>query len=218
MTFICALDACSNIISLDNGLKIHTEAVNHGCEDNVLVATALIGMYGKCGLVKDALSVFRKIGQQDITSWNAMLTACAKNGHGAATLTLFYQMYKDGFVPNTVSFICVLTVCSHMGWVEDGRRHFMSLYKEFNTRPTLEHCACMIDVLGRAGRLEEAEDLVDTMPVVVLLSIWTSLLSACRIHGDVHRGSRIANYFSEFDGMDPRSYLLLADIYAAESG
>jgi pentatricopeptide repeat protein len=218
VTFICALDACSSMVSLENGLKVHVMAVNHACENDVLLATALIDMYGKCGLAEDALNVFRQMGKQDITSWNAMLTACAKNGHGILTHMLFDQMLKDGFTPNTVSFICVLTVCSHMGWVNGGQRHFMAMYKEFNMRPAPEHFACMIDVLGRAGRLEEAEDLVDTMPVVALLSSWTSLLAACRIHGDVHRGSRIANYFGEFNAMDPVSYLLLSDIYAAEGG
>lgn len=218
VTFVCALDACASLAALEEGLLIHAAVVNNAFEQDVVVGTALIHMYGKCGFVQNARSVFKRIFQQDAASWNAMLTACAQNGHGEETLDLFYQMYTTGFRPNNVSFTCVLTVCSHMGWVDVGRRHFMSIYRDYNIRPTMEHCACMIDLLGRAGCLEEAEDLVDSMPVGKLASVWTSLLAACRIHGDLQRGSRVADHFSELDPIDPAPYVMLANICAAGDG
>lgn len=215
VTFVCALDACASLAALEEGLHIHAAIVCKAHEQNVLVGTALVHMYGKCGLVNNARYGFRKIGKKDAASWNAMLTACAQSGCGKETLEHFNEMRAVGFRPNMVSFTCVLTVCSHMGWVDDGRGYFLSLYKDYGMLPTAEHCSCMIDLLGRAGCLEEAESLLASMHVGQVAPVWTSLLASCKTHGDIQRGLRAADNFCELDPMDPAAFIMWANICAA---
>lgn len=215
VTFICALDACASLAALEEGFSIHADIVCNAHETNVLVGTALVHMYGKCGLVNHAQCGFKKIGRKDAASWNAVLTAYAQSGHAEETLESFSGMQAAGFMPNSISLTCVLTVCSHMGWVDIGKGYFMSLCTDVSMPPAAEHWSCMIDLLGRAGNLEEAEILLDSMHGRLVTAGWTSFLASCRTHVDTERGLRAADYCCEMDPMNPVPFVVLANICAS---
>eukprot|EP00249_Psilotum_nudum_P015229 c25216_g5_i4 orf=2-415(+) len=137
-------------------------------------------MYGKCGNVDDAKSVFNKMPQWDVVSWTAMIAAYAQNGHGKEALKLFKQMQREGVKPDKATFISILSGCSHAGLLDDGWRYFLSMHRDYALPIIADHYVCMVDLLGRAGQLDEAEDLVHKIAFAPSAAAWVSLLGACR--------------------------------------
>lgn len=215
VTFVCALDACASLAALEEGLAIHAAIADSAFELDILVGTALIHMYGKCGRLQDARTAFGKMPEHDLACWNAMLTACSQNGYGDETLHFFDQMQFEGVKPNCISFICILTACNHMGWVDDARHYFMSINRDHGLPLIIEHYVCMIDLLGRAGCLDEAEDLISSIRSENIASAWLNLLAACRIHGDVERALRAAYYYTVLNPAIATPYVMLSNIYAS---
>ncbi|KAJ7538024.1 hypothetical protein O6H91_11G031500 [Diphasiastrum complanatum] len=215
VTFICAIDACANLAVLEKGQEIHACILESGCSGEVNLGNALIDMYGKCGSLQDARMVFDGMVQRDVVSWNAMIAACAQNGHHHVALDLYHEMQQNGINPDQITFVGVLTACSHTGQVGAGKEYFDSMLKDYSIRPQVEHYVCLIDILGRAGSLAEAEDLIHSMPFRDEATVWLCLLGACRIHGDVERGLRAASHIVQLDPENASPYVLLSSIYAA---
>ncbi|KAJ7299552.1 hypothetical protein O6H91_17G079000 [Diphasiastrum complanatum] len=214
VTFICALDACAGLTILDKGKEVHA-LMENGFERQVFVGTALINMYGKCGSVDDARNVFERMASRNVVTWNAMIAAYAQNGQGKEALDCYHQMQREGINPDQITFVSVLSACSHTGGVSEGRPYFLSMIQDYGITPLLEHCMCLVDALGRAGYLDDAEDLINVMPFKTEVVLWSCLLSACRIHGDVERGLRIANHTLKLNPKIAAPYVLLSSMFAA---
>ncbi|PIM99391.1 hypothetical protein CDL12_28117 [Handroanthus impetiginosus] len=219
-TFGNLLNACANLSDLKLGRQAHTHVLKHGFrfqhgpESDVFVGNSLIDMYMKCGSVEDGRRVFRNMAERDNVSFNAMIVGYAQNGHATEALQLFKEMLESGEKPDHVTMIGVLCSCSHAGLVEEGRRYFESMSKEYGLKPQKDHYTCMVDLLGRAGRLIEAKNLIDSMPTPPDSIVWASLLAACKVHHDIDLGSFVAEKLLEVDPGNSAPYVLLSNMYA----
>lgn len=214
-TFTSVLNSCCRVDAIDRGREIHMLAIKLGLENDVFVGNSLIVMYCECGNVNDAVTVFRKIGEKNIVSWNSMIVGSAKHGYGQLTLTLFNQMICAGVDSDEITFTGLLSACSHSGMLQKGRSFFdyMSRYK--SNKMKLQHYACMVDILGRFGKLEEAEELIRNMPMEPNSTIWLALLSACRIHSNLGVAERAAKHILDLEPHCSAAYVLLCNIYAS---
>lgn len=214
ITFACAVGASANLAALKQGKQIQSCIIKAGFESYVFVGNALITMYAKCGNIKDAWTLFDTMPEHDSVSWNSIITGYAEHGYGKVVLKLFKQMLQTGSNPDHITFISVLSACSHTGLVNEGRQYFNSMSQDYNLEPGIEHYACMIDLLGRAGLLNEAEDYINSMPYEPNVGIWGALLNACRIHGNLELAIRAAGHLFELEIYDSGLYVLLSNIYA----
>ncbi|CAJ1957996.1 unnamed protein product [Sphenostylis stenocarpa] len=219
-TFGNILNACANLADLKLGRQAHTHILKHGFwfqfgeESDIFVGNSLIDMYMKCGMVEDGCLVFKQMVEKDIVSWNAMIVGYAQNGYGMDALEIFRKMLLSGEKPDHVTMIGVLSACSHAGLVEEGRRFFHSMRAEYGLEPLKDHFTCMIDLLGRAGCLDEANDLIQTMPMQPDAVVWGSLLAACKVHGNIKLGMYVAEKLMEIDPLNSGRYVLLSNMYA----
>ncbi|KAK2656174.1 hypothetical protein Ddye_009226 [Dipteronia dyeriana] len=219
-TFGNLLNACANLADLQLGRQSHTHVLKHGFrfqsgeESDIFVGNSLIDMYMKCGSVEDGFRVFKTMVERDWVSWNAMIVGYAQNGYGADSLVLFKKMLVSGEKPDHVTMIGVLCACSHAGLVEEGRHYFVSMGKEHGLVPSKEHYTCMVDLLGRAGCLDEAKDLIEAMPMQPDAVIWGSLLAACKVHHNLNLGEYVAEKLLEINPSNSGPYVLLSNMYA----
>eukprot|EP01018_Ginkgo_biloba_P038898 Gb_11523 [translate_table: standard] len=214
-TIASFLPACSHISALQQGKEIHNFIVRSGFDSSVFVGNALVDMYAKCGSLEDAQCLFDRLSQRTVVSWNAIIAGYGMHGHGKDALGLLHQMQQAGMKPNDVTFIAVLTACSHAGLVDEGWQQFNCMTQIYQITPRVEHYACIVDLLGRAGRLNEAYVFIKRMPVEPDAGVWGALLGACRIHRNIELGERVAEHLFELDPEDSGYYVLLSNIYAA---
>lgn len=214
ITFLNALSACAVPEALGDGKAIHASICDNRLESDDAVASALINMYGKCGDLVEARTVFEKMHQRDVISWSTMITSYSHHGYGKEALEHFLQMRQEGLKPNDIIFVSLLSACSHSGLLDEGQFFFASMTNDYGISPMLEHYNCMIDLLGRAGRLDEAEDMIHEMPCKPDAQVWTTLLGACRVHGDVERAERAAKHLFGFDPHNAGAYVVLSNMYA----
>ncbi|KAI8543268.1 hypothetical protein RHMOL_Rhmol08G0203800 [Rhododendron molle] len=163
VTMVGVLSACAHLGALDQGKRIHDYIVCNRLRLNVFVGTALLDMYDKCGVVDEAEKVFGAMREKNVYTWNVLISGYAMNGQGEAALQGFDKMILENIRPDEVTFLGILCACSHQGFVDVGRRHFISMKEEYNLKPQIEHLGCMVDLLGRAGFLDEAQELIHTM-------------------------------------------------------
>ncbi|CAM6069276.1 unnamed protein product [Sphagnum tenellum] len=215
VTFVGVLNACASMIALEEGRCVHQHIIRCGWDSDVFVGSSLVDMYAKCGSMEDAWSVFNKMPSRDVVTWTTILGGCAMHGHGKEALKHFERMCEEGVQPDDVTFICLLSACSHAGLVGEGMHCYASMVKDYMISAKLEHYTCMVDLLGRAGHLQEAENMVMAMPCKPHVAVWMALLSACRIHGHVEMAERIAKQILEMEPDNAAVYVLLSDIYAA---
>ncbi|CAA7039430.1 unnamed protein product [Microthlaspi erraticum] len=182
--FGTVLKACAGLAALRLGKEIHGQYVRRGCHDNVIVESALVDVYGKSGCIDSATRVYSKMSVRNMITWNAMLSALAQNGRGEEAVSFFNDLVKKGIKPDYISFIAVLTACSHTGLVEEGRNYFTLMAKSYGIKPGTEHYSCMIDLLGRAGLFEEAEKLLERAECRDDASLWGVLLGPCAADAD----------------------------------
>ncbi|KAH6791376.1 Pentatricopeptide repeat superfamily protein [Perilla frutescens var. frutescens] len=219
-TFGNLLNACANLADLKLGRQAHTHVMKQGFrfqngpEPDVFVGNSLIDMYMKCGSVEDASNAFKTMIERDVVSFNAMIVGFAQNGQGTEALKLFRQMLESREKPDHVTMIGVLCACSHAGLVEEGHHYFESMSKEYGLEPQKDHYTCMVDLLGRAGRLTEAKNLIVSMPIPPDGVVWGSLLAACKVHGDIDLGNFVAQKLMEIDPKNSGPYVLLSNMYA----
>eukprot|EP01018_Ginkgo_biloba_P019081 Gb_13190 [translate_table: standard] len=214
-TLASVLPACANLAALEQGKEIHVEITRRGFQSNIFVANALIDMYAKCGSIENARDVFDKIQKRDVVSWNAMITGYAMHGYGKEALKLFQAMQHSGMNPDHVTLVCVLSACCHAGLVDEGQQYFDCMSQIYHITPAMEHYSIMVDLLGRAGRLDEAQDFINKMPIKPDATVWGCLLGACRIHKNIGLGERVAECLFELNPKDASPYVLLSNIYAA---
>ncbi|CAK9157099.1 unnamed protein product [Ilex paraguariensis] len=198
-----------------NWVRDVAEKSGFGPADNVVVGSALIDMYSKCGSLEDAYKVFERMREQNVFSYSSMIVGFAMHGFASEALKLFEEMLKTEVKPNKVTFVGVLTACSHTGLVEQGRHLFQIMGKCYGVEPSADHYACMVDLLGRAGCLEEALELIRTMPMVPHGGVWGALLGASRIHGNPDVAEIAANHLFELEPNGIGNYILLSNIYAS---
>ncbi|WCJ31330.1 Tetratricopeptide repeat (TPR)-like superfamily protein [Euphorbia peplus] len=215
VTVLAVLSACGQIGALESGKWVHSYIQNNAIEINAHVATALIDMYSKCGSLEDARLVFERIRNKDIVVWNSMITGYATHGFSQDALQLFDEMCTLGYKPTDITFIAVLNACSHAGFVNDGWRFFHSMRDDYGIEPKIEHCGCMVNLLGRAGHLKEAYEFVKNMEIEPDPILWGTLLAACRLHGNLALGEEIAEVLIEKNLANSGTYILLSNIYAA---
>eukprot|EP01018_Ginkgo_biloba_P030770 Gb_22711 [translate_table: standard] len=215
VTVVSVLPACAHLAALQQGKWIHAYTIRNGYESDISIGNALIDMYGKCGSIKIARILFDKMYERDVVSWNAMIAAYGMHGHGEDALALFTQMQITGMKPDHVTFIGVLTACRHAGLVDEGWQYFNCISRDYGITPMVEHYACMVDLLGRAGQLDEAHDFIKKMPIDPGASVWGALLFACRIHCNIELGECASERLLELEPSNAGNYVLLSNIYAA---
>ncbi|KAK8956314.1 Pentatricopeptide repeat-containing protein [Platanthera guangdongensis] len=208
------LSACASMGALDCGSWIHRYINFKAIEQDVHIGTSMVDMYAKCGCLDMALEIFENMPIKNIRSWNALIGGLAMHGQGKEALGYFEWMVRTGLKPNDVSFIAILSACSHSGLVEEGRRHFASMIKFHDLVPKIEHYGCMVDLLGRAGLVEEAYELVKTMPMKADVLIWGAMLSACRTSGKTEISQWVRDSLLELGPSDSGAFVLLSNIYA----
>ncbi|XP_008791356.2 pentatricopeptide repeat-containing protein At2g45350, chloroplastic [Phoenix dactylifera] len=213
-TLASVLSAISELGRIHDGIAIH-EYIERNCLPlDGKLGVSLIDMYSKCGRLEDALEVF-EISGRSVDHWNAMICGLAVHGCGALALELFREMERCLVVPDDITFIGVLNACSHSGLVEEGLMCFEMMKRDYNLEPKVQHYGCMVDVLGRAGQLDEAMELVKNMPVEPNDVVWRSLLSACRSHRNFDMGQTVVKNIIEGGTCNSSSYVLLSNLYAS---
>ncbi|CAN6162792.1 unnamed protein product [Urochloa humidicola] len=212
-TVVSLLTACASLGALPQGRALHASVEQRLVEEDVYLATALVDMYMKCGRVDEANIVFQRMGERDVHTWSAMISGLAFNGMGKVALEYFCQMKHDGFQPNSVTYIAVLTACSHSCLLNEGRLYFNEMRSLHRIHPQIEHYGCMIDLLARSGLLDEAMDLVQTMPMQPNAVIWGSILSACRVHKKIDLARHAAENLLKLEPDEDAVYVQLYNIY-----
>ncbi|KAB2631751.1 pentatricopeptide repeat-containing protein [Pyrus ussuriensis x Pyrus communis] len=215
-TFSSLIKACANQAALDQGIQLHTQAIKLNLDRHPFISTVLVDMYGKCGLLDDSTQVFHEIANPNEVAWNSLLGVLALHGLGKEASETFNRMVQRGVKPNAITFISLLIGCSHAGLVKDGLNYFYSMEKTYGIVPRDEHYSCVIDLLGRAGRLKEAEEFINSMPIQPNAFGWCSFLGACRIHGDKERGKLAAEKLMHLEPENIGAHILLSNIYAKE--
>lgn len=213
--FISMLAACSSEAKLAEGERMHARILHSGFELDVVIGNALVNMYGRCGSLQVAHGVFNRMSERSVASWNAMIGLYAQHGQGKQALILFEEMCQEGEIPDEITFVSILAACSRAGLVNEARLFFNSMSQNYGISPVVEHYACIIDLLGRAGRVDEAEKLINDMPFNPTFESFMALLGACKHQTDVARGERAADRVFELDLKDPAPFVILSNIYAA---
>jgi pentatricopeptide repeat protein len=214
VTLTTVLPVCSQLTALNSGKEIHAQIVKSTGRPDIPVLNSLMDMYAKCGAIDYCRRVFDGMWNKDLTSWNTMLTGYAVNGCIEDAMEVLNEMVESGIKPDAVTFIALLSGCSHAGHADEGQRLFTKMKNDCGVSPTVEHYACLVDMLGRAGRIKEALEVVKSMPMRPSGSIWGSLLNSCRLYGNVSLGEVIAEQLFELEPSNPGNYVMLSNIYA----
>ncbi|PON99570.1 DYW domain containing protein [Trema orientale] len=217
VTLVGVISACAQLgaSKYANWVRDVAESSGFGPCDDVVVGSALVDMYSKCGSVDEAFKVFEGIKEKNVFSYSSMIFGFAMHGRGHAAIQLFHDMLKSEMRPNHVTFIGVLTACSHVGLVEQGRQLFAAMGNHYGVAPSVEHYTCMVDLLGRAGHLEEALELIETMSAEPNACVWGALLGACRTHRNPDIAQLAADHLFELDPNNLGNYILLCNIYTS---
>nr|GEV19711.1 pentatricopeptide repeat-containing protein At1g20230-like [Tanacetum cinerariifolium] len=212
ITLTAVLTACTNLESLRGGKEIHGYIYRHYFLDDTTALTALVFMYAKCGKLEFSQKVFEMMSKRDTVAWNTMIIANSMHGNGEEALVLFNEMLQSGAKPNAVTFTGVLSGCSHSRLVDEGLSIFNSMSRVHLIEPDAEHHSCVVDVLSRAGRLEEAYCLIQDMVIEPTASAWGALLGACRVYKNVDMARIAAKRLFEIEPHNPGNYVLLSNI------
>ncbi|KAL5722893.1 hypothetical protein ACHQM5_006353 [Ranunculus cassubicifolius] len=218
VTMLSLLSACTECGALDVGRRIHESIMVNGAKSvSTLLGNALIDMYAKCGYVDKALEVFRGMREKDVSTWNSIIGGLAFHGHSNEAIRFFEEMRREKVRPDEISFVGVLVACSHSGMVMEGRLYFDVMRNEYGIEPNIKHYGCMVDLLARAGLLQEAFDFVEAMEIEPNPIIWRTVLAACRTQGDVTLGKRANERLLAMRRNQSQSgdYVLLSNIYAS---
>ncbi|TVU15242.1 hypothetical protein EJB05_38752, partial [Eragrostis curvula] len=214
VTFSSLIPACGNLASLHLGKQLHAYVIRGGLEDNMFISSSLIDMYCKCGNVSIARRIFDGMKSPDLVSWTAMIMGYALHGPAREALVLFERMELGNAKPNHITFLAVLTACSHAGLVDKGWKYFNSMSDKYGIVPTLEHCAAYADILGRAGKLDEAYTFISKMRIKPTASVWSTLLRACRVNKNTVLAEEVAKKIMELEPSSVGSHVVLSNIYS----
>ncbi|RZC58207.1 hypothetical protein C5167_005499 [Papaver somniferum] len=213
-TFASILPAYSSLTRLEQGMQVHGRIIKSGFVSDTLVGNALSDMYFKCGSLIEAKLMFETMEKRDVVSWTMMITGFGQHGKGKEAIDILRMMPSKGFKPDDITFLGGLSACSHCGLVDEGLQLFRQMVDHYSIKPRKEHFSCLIDMLGRAGRLKEAEMFIQETGVGSEVFVWEALLGACSIHGEIELGERSAEKIMKLEPRRNQPYVLLANIYA----
>ncbi|XP_051113370.1 pentatricopeptide repeat-containing protein At2g27610 [Andrographis paniculata] len=215
-TFSGIINACAtSSATTDQGKQFHTSSIKFGHNNALMVSSALVTMYAKKGDIDAADKVFTRQRERDSVSWNSMITGYAQHGYGEKALNVFNEMRRKKLEMDEITFIGVISACTHSGLVKDGERYFDMMANSLRISPTMEIYSCMVDLYGRAGMLDKAVGLIDRMPFPAGATIWRTLLAASRVHRNIETGKLAAEKLISCEPRDSSGYVLLANLYAA---
>ncbi|KAJ8638045.1 hypothetical protein MRB53_012312 [Persea americana] len=215
VTYASVLTALSGLAALDYGQQVHNRIIRSELPSNVVLQNSLIDMYSKCGSLTYSRRVFDSMSERTVISWNAMLVGYGKHGLGRQVLDLFKLMRGEDVQPDRITFMAVLSGCSHGGLVDEGLDIFNSMVQGKDVEPEIEHYGCVVDLLGRAGLVEKALTFIKQMPFEPTAAIWGSLLGACRVHANVPVGEYVAQRLFDIEPQNAGNYVILSNIFAA---
>ncbi|KAK9102696.1 hypothetical protein Sjap_019950 [Stephania japonica] len=215
-SFTSSLNSCCALEALDTGKEIHSLITKLGLDGDVFVANSLIFLYAKCGVIDDGLMIFNGMGERNLVSWNSIIVGCAQNGRCMMALDLFEKMKLAQVQPDEITFVGLLNGCSHSRMLDKAKYLFELMKQNVSLNLTIEHYVCMVDVLCRCGKLDEAEEFIEHMPMKANSMIWLVLLSACRPYNDaIEVAERAANSVVEMEPNNSAAYVLLSNVYAS---
>ncbi|XP_020572679.1 pentatricopeptide repeat-containing protein At5g66520-like isoform X2 [Phalaenopsis equestris] len=215
-TLVSVISACTNLSALEQGRWVHAYVRKHAFRLNLFLGTTLIDMYMKFGCTETALEIFDEMEEKSVSTWNAVILGLAMNGFFKEALEKFSHMERHGVLPNEITFVGVLGACRHGGLVAEGRDHFNSMKHVYNLEPNVKHYGCIVDLLGRAGLLNEAEEVITYMPIVPDVSTWGALLGACKKYGNNEIGERLGRKLIELEPEHDGFHVLLSNMYASK--
>lgn len=210
-----AVAACAHIGALDFGRRIHLHLDDSKLCYDMVLSTALVDMYAKCGCIDLACSLFDRIVHKSGVTWNVMIMGLATHGKAAECFNLFSRMLEDGMKPSSISFVGILSACAHAGLLQEGKDYYEQMTKIYRITPRAEHLSCMVCLLGRAGLISEAFHLVCATPLEPDIATWGALLSCCNVHGYVDLGGFVAEKMLELDPTHTAAYVQLSSMYAS---
>ncbi|PON69557.1 DYW domain containing protein [Parasponia andersonii] len=212
-TLVGLLSSCAHVGALNLGVELHRMASEKGLLKNVYVGNALIDMYAKCGNLNAALSVFDGMQKRDIFTWNSMVVGYGVHGRGDEAIEFFRQMLLAGVQPNSITFLGLLSGCSHQGLVEEGVKYFNLMTSNYNMEPGIKHHGCLVDLFGRAGKLKRALEVINTCRSQKDPVLWRTLLGSCKIHKNVQIGEIAMRNLVQLGASNAGDCVLLATIY-----
>lgn len=214
-TMTVVLSACGQLGTLEHGKRAHAYIHKCGIEVNAVLGTSLIDMYAKCGSIERASWVFNNLGpNKDVIAWSAMISGLAMHGHSEQCLDLFSEMLNHGVRPNAITFVGLLCACVHGGLTSEGESYFQRMTIDFGITPLIQHYGCMVDLFGRAGRIEEAWNVINSMPMEPDVLVWGALLSGSRMHGDIRTCEIALKKLIGLETTNSGAYVLLSNMYA----
>ncbi|WOL12805.1 hypothetical protein Cni_G21573 [Canna indica] len=215
VTMVSVLSSCADLGALETGKWVHSYIKRKQLHVTVNLGTALVDFYAKCGCMENALEAFDEMPSRNAWSWSVLIQGLASNGQGREALEVFSSMLEAKLQPTEVTFIGVLSACSHAGLVEEGRNFFRSMSKKYGIEPRIEHYGCMVDLFGRAGLIEEAYHFIKNMPIEPNAIVWRTLLASCKVHKNVEFGEESLKNIIKLEPRHSGDYILLSNIYAS---
>nr|XP_010913037.1 pentatricopeptide repeat-containing protein At2g29760, chloroplastic [Elaeis guineensis] len=215
VTMVSVLSSCAVLGALETGKWVHSYIKRKRLQLTVTLGTALVDFYAKCGCIENAIEAFEKMPRKNAWTWTVLIQGLASNGQGRDALNLFYSMLEANLQPTDVTFIGVLSACSHAGLVEEGRQFFDGMIHHYGIEPRIEHYGCMVDILGRAGLIEEAYHFIKNMPIEPNAIVWRTLLASCKIHKNVEIAEESLKQIVKLEPRHSGDFILLSSIYAS---
>ncbi|KAK7395444.1 hypothetical protein VNO78_16002 [Psophocarpus tetragonolobus] len=214
VTMTTVISACAHLGALDLGKEVHLYLMLHGFNLDVYIGSSLIDMYAKCGSIDTALLVFYKLQNKSLFCWNSIIDGLASHGYVEEAIKMFREMERKRIRPNAVTFISILTACTHAGFVEEGRRWFKSMAQDYCITPQVEHYGCMVDLLSKAGLLEDAIEMIRNMTLEPNSFIWGALLNGCKLHKNLEIAHIAVQNLMILEPSNSGHYNLLVSMYA----
>ncbi|XP_011620964.2 pentatricopeptide repeat-containing protein At1g71490 [Amborella trichopoda] len=215
VTIASVLPLCARVANLQHGKELHSYIIKNKFEPHLLIWNSLVDMYAKSGRISESHKLFDRMQERDEVTYTVLIAGYGMQGKGNEALKLFNEMLKHKIKPDHITMVSVLSACSHSGLVAQGRWHFERMITDHGIMPRMEHYACMVDLFGRAGLLKEAEEIMKGMPFEPTSAMWTTLIGACRIHGNTEVGGWAAEKLLDMRPENPGYYVLIANMYAA---
>ncbi|GAV78345.1 PPR domain-containing protein/PPR_2 domain-containing protein [Cephalotus follicularis] len=214
ISMVSVLPACAQLGALEVGKWIHMYCERNGSLRKTFICNALMEMYSKCGCINDAKQLFDQMSDRDVISWSTMIGGLGNHGRADEAIQLFQQMQRANVEPNGITFLGLFSACVHAGLCNEGLKYFDFMRKDYKIEPEVEHYGCLVDLLGRSGRLSQALDMIQNMPVKPDSKVWGSLLSSCRTHHNLEIAVIAMENLEVLEPEETGNYVLLSNIYA----